>query len=356
MIAIAALSLALLGAPTAAAQDPGHAAPAAAQAQPAHGAEASPVVDPTPGEHADANGDAPGHGAEAGHGAAAAEGHGDEGTVDFMHHILDSHEWELPAGAVIHFPAPGTYMLGPIDLTPTKHAFFLLVAALLTVLTVSYASVAAKRGGHGPAKGRRYNLIESIILFVRDELVMGNIGEKGARFAPFVITLFFFILFSNLLGLLPWGSTATANIAVTAALAVMVFLVTEISGMRALGAGYIKTIVYWDVHQPLGMRIVLALLMTPVELISKFTKPFALAIRLMANMTAGHIVILALINLIFVFGALMGKGSLAFAGAVFPVVMAVAIMFLELFVAFLQAYVFAMLTSVFIGQLQHEHH
>jgi F-type H+-transporting ATPase subunit a len=164
---------------------------------------------------------------------------------------------------------------------------------------------------------------------------------------PFILTLFFFILFANLLGLIPYGSTATGNISVTAMLAVITFLVVEFAGMRAQGAGYLNTIFYWNKDLPMVMRIPMFVIMTPIEIVGKIAKPFALAIRLFANMTAGHIVVLALIGLIFLF---RGPAS----GA--PFLAAIAIMMLELFVAFLQAFIFSLLSSVFIGQIREAHH
>jgi F-type H+-transporting ATPase subunit a len=281
--------------------------------------------------------------------AAAAEhveeGHGE--GIDFMHHILDSREIELP-GTTLHLPAAGSWMVGPIDMTPTKHVVFLGLAALLTLLVLLPAAAMAGRAREGRTRGRRHNAVEAVVLYIRDQVVMPNIGHGGEKFAPFVITLFFFILFANLLGLVPWGSTATANISVTAALALMAFIVVEVGGMVALGPrGYLGTIFF----VPKGMNPVaawtMAIALSPVEIMGKFTKPIALAIRLMANMTAGHIVLLAIISLIFVFGS--------FVVAVAPVLMAVAITFLEIFVSLLQAYIFAMLTSVFIGLMRHAH-
>jgi F-type H+-transporting ATPase subunit a len=141
-------------------------------------------------------------------------------------------------------------------------------------------------------------------------------------------------------------------VSVTAALALMSFVVVEVAGMRALGAkGYLATIVYIPHGLPKPLVPIMALIMTPVELLGKLTKPFALAIRLFANMTAGHVLLLAIISLIFLFGS--------YAIAVGPVMMAIALTFLELFVAFLQAYIFTFLTTLFIGQLvvhEHEHH
>jgi F-type H+-transporting ATPase subunit a len=170
---------------------------------------------------------------------------------------------------------------------------------------------------------------------------------------PYLLTLFFFILAMNLLGLLPWGATATGNIAVTAALAVVAFLVIEVTGMRALGpVGYAKTIFYLPPGLPGGiggsiLKVVLVAVMTPIELIGKLAKPFALAVRLFANMTSGHVLVLALIGLTFLFQSVaVGLGAS---------VLATGVMLLEVFVAFLQAFVFTLLTSVFIGLMRAEH-
>jgi F-type H+-transporting ATPase subunit a len=165
---------------------------------------------------------------------------------------------------------------------------------------------------------------------------------------PFAMTLFFFILFANLLGLIPYGSTATGNISVTATLAILSFIVIEVAGMKALGKGYWKTIIYWPSDQHLAIKLPMTFIMTPIEIIGKFTKPFALAIRLFANMTAGHVVLLALISLIFTFGS--------FYVAAAPIAMGVAISMLELFVALLQAYIFTLLSSVFIGLIRESAH
>lgn len=303
-----------------------------------------------PQDHAPAEGLTPAEQA-----VAAAQGHGEEAHAgeheeehgfDIMHHIQDSSEIETPFGA-IHLPEPGSWMVGPIDMTPTKHVVFMLLAAVIVLaLFLATAAAARRRGPAAPRKG--HNVMEALVLFLRDQVVMPNIGHGGERFAPFVITLFFFILVCNLLGLVPWGATATGNISVTAALALMTFVVVEVAGMRALGAkGYLGTIVYIPHGLPKWMVPLMAVIMTPVELLGKLTKPFALAIRLFANMTAGHVLLLAIIGLIFVFGN--------YAIAVAPVLMAVALTFLEIFVAFLQAYIFALLTSVFIGLIRHAH-
>lgn len=328
------------------------AAPQQAPAEPATGpAEVVQTPAPEPGTAAAAHSDNPVVEAQARapevldpHGAEA--GHGEEKGIDFLHHILDSREIEFFDKA-LHLPPAGTWVVGGIDFTPTKHLVMLVIAALLTILVVMSGAAGAKRAQAGRTAGKRHNAIEATVLYLRNEVVKPNVGHNTDRFAPFVVTLFFFILFCNLLGLIPFGSTATANVSVTGALAIMSFIAVEVGGMRALGAkGYLGTIFF----VPKGMNPVagwiMAIALAPVELLGKFTKPFSLAIRLMANMTAGHIVLLALISLIFVFGL-----GLAFA----PVLMGVAIFFLEIFVAFLQAFIFAMLTSVFIGLMQHAH-
>jgi F-type H+-transporting ATPase subunit a len=130
-------------------------------------------------------------------------------------------------------------------------------------------------------------------------------------------------------------------------MAILTLLVTEISGIRSQGAGYLNTIFYWNKDLALPMRIIMFFVMTPVEIASKLTKPFALAIRLFANMTAGHIVVLAFIGLIFTFKLPVG---------IAPLLMAIAIMLLEIFVSFLQAFIFTLLTTVFIGQMRVAHH
>jgi F-type H+-transporting ATPase subunit a len=285
-------------------------------------------------------------GLEAGAHGAAAE-HGEEEGIDFLHHILDAREIEYPGGA-LHLPAKGTFQLGPFDLTPTKHLVFMVFAGLLTLMALMYGGARASRAEHGMARGRRYNIIEAMVLFIRNEVVKPNIAHGADRYAPFVITLFFFILFNNLLGLIPYGSTATANISVTGGLAILSFIVIEVGAMLGLGfKGYMGTLFFVPHGLPKVAAYGMAAALFPVELAGKITKPVSLAIRLMANMTAGHIVILALLSLIFAFG------SWALAAA--PVLMAVGIFFLEIFVAVLQAFIFAMLTSVFIGLTQHAH-
>ncbi|HEX8432135.1 MAG TPA: F0F1 ATP synthase subunit A [Longimicrobium sp.] len=282
-----------------------------------------------------------------GHAAPATEGQ-HSGEFDPMHHIQDGQSLEFQPFGEIHLPAKGSFMVGPVDMTPTRHTVFLALAGFLVVVVFSLAGQAAKRREAASSPGRkRWNIVEVFALYIRDQVIVPNIGHGGEKYAGYLLTLFFLILFSNLLGLLPFGATATANIAVTAALAFMVFVVVEVSGMVALGPmGYLKTIVYIPKGLPWPLIPVMAVIMTPVELLGKLAKPFALAVRLMANMMAGHIVLLSLFSVALAFGA---------TGALGPLVMGAMLTFLELFVAFLQAYVFVVLSSVFIGMIRHAH-
>jgi F-type H+-transporting ATPase subunit a len=170
---------------------------------------------------------------------------------------------------------------------------------------------------------------------VRDEIVTPNMGATGIRYLPYVLTTFFFILIMNLFGLIPYGSSATGNISVTAGLAVIAFIMIQVSAIRAQGLGHYLAHLTGGVPWPLWP------IMIPIEILGLFTKPFALCIRLFANMTGGHLVIVSLFGLIFIFKS--------YTIGVITTSFVVAINFLELFVAFLQAYVFTMLTCIFMG-------
>lgn len=280
------------------------------------------------------------------------------GTEEMVHHIADGSTIDLGFTRIdlggLSFPP---IQLGPlsIDLSITRHVFFLFVAALLTVTTLWFAARQARRLERGAkAPGGVLNAVEAVYLYLRDEVAMATIGPGGERFVPYILSLFFFILYANLLGLIPGGAAATSNIMVTAAMAIMSLVVIEWAGFRTLGPmGYLGTIFYLPKGLPPFMVPIMLLIMTPVELIGKFAKPFALAIRLFANMTAGHFVILALLGLILTYGGFSHPtGWVAILG---PIALGLFVMFLELFVALLQAYIFAMLTSVFIGLIRHAH-
>ena len=270
-------------------------------------------------------------------------------------HITDSHHlelpyWKAPFAVECQLPrwAPVHVFGAAIDLSPTKHVVMLLFAALLIAVVFVSAARAHVRdtAGTGHPKGWAAG-IEAMVLYLRSEVILPNVGPHGNGYVPYLLTLFFFILTANLLGLIPYGSTATGNISVTATLAIISFLTIEISGIRAQGWGYLKTIFFWEPDLALPMRLMMFLIISPIELVGKIARPFALTIRLFANMTAGHIVVLAFIGLIFFFHNI---------ASIAPGFMAIGIMLLELLVALVQALIFTLLTSVFIGQVREAHH
>lgn len=225
------------------------------------------------------------------------------------------------------------------DFSITKNVTSLLISAVLLILIFFSVSKGYKeRTGKAP-KGLQ-SFLEPIIIFVRDDIAKNNIGEKHyRRFVPYLLTLFFFIWINNLLGLLPGGANLTGNIAVTMVLAVVTFLVTNLNGKST----------YWGhIFAMPGVPKWLLVLLTPVEVIGLFMKPFSLMVRLFANMTAGHIILLSLISLIFIFENL----------AISPIIVAFSVFMnvIELLVAVLQAYIFTMLTSTYIGSAVEEHH
>jgi F-type H+-transporting ATPase subunit a len=277
-----------------------------------------------------------------------------------MQHTADAHEiefaWPWGGETVIHLPRWQPIVIGgvSIDLSPTKHVVFMILAAALVFVVMRLTGSALRKqreAGH-PPRGLA-SMMEAMVLFVRDDIAVANIGHGGEAFAPYIMTLFFFILTMNLFGLLPWGATATGNLAVTGALALTAVATIEISGMRALGAqGYLKTIFFAPPGTTGVTKYAMLMIMTPVEVIGKLVKPFALMLRLFANMTAGHFVILSLLGLIFLFG---NVAFIRWGVAVGSVGFVLFMMSLELLVALLQAYIFALLVSVFIGLMQHEH-
>jgi F-type H+-transporting ATPase subunit a len=273
-----------------------------------------------------------------------------------LHHTADAWTIDIEPITTIHLPRWADQHVGSLtfNLSPTKHVVFLVLSAALVFLTMVLAGRSLRRQRAGEKSPRGFAAaMEGMVLFVRNDIAIANIGENGARFAPLIMALFFFVLYSNLLGLLPWGSSPTGNLAVTGALAVLVFLTVEIAGMMKLGGkAYMGTIFP---HVP-GMHgvgaVAFSVFMAPIEIIGKLVKPFALAVRLFGNMTAGHFVILSLFGIIFLFGDIKGW-NWAIGGLTAALV--VGVMMLELIVAFLQAYVFALLSAVFIGLMQQEH-
>jgi F-type H+-transporting ATPase subunit a len=320
--------------------------------------------------------------------AAFAAGDDEDKTGFIMHHVKDSHEWHfatfgnthitLPLPIIIYssdrgleffmstqFQNHDTHSFGKayahngyyidehdhlkaidanrsfLELSITKNvAMLFIVLAIVIWIILSAAAHYKKNPGQSP-KGAA-SFIEPIVVFVRDEIALPNIGlPKYKNFTPYLLTIFFFIWFGNLLGLFPGAANLTGNIAVTATLAIFTFFVTNLNGNRD----------YWKhvVATP-GVPLPLLLIIVPVEVIGLFTKPFALMVRLFVAITAGHIVILSFIGLIFVFESLaVGLAS---------TVMVVFINMIELLVATIQAYVFTLFSAMYIGQAvaEHEHH
>ena len=310
--------------------------------------------------------------------ASDEEGHESEpfnASEVILHHVMDDHQWHfadwlvMPLPVIVYSEEKGLDVFSSshfyddhhnvveyngyklehshiflaesgksvFDLSITKNVAMLLInAALLLFVFVSVAKGFSRNKGNAP-KGVQ-SFCEPIILFVRDEIVKPNIGHHYERFLPYMLTLFFFILFGNILGLLPGAGNLTGNIAVTMTLAVLTFLITNFNGNK----GYWGHI-FWTPGVPLPLRIVIL----PVEIIGMFTKPFSLMIRLFVAITAGHIVLLSLICLTFIFGSVyVGFGSS---------LIVLFINLIELLVAGIQAYVFTMFSSMYIGMAVQDH-
>jgi F-type H+-transporting ATPase subunit a len=237
--------------------------------------------------------------------------------------------------------------IGGIDISITNAVISIWIASVLVFLTLTLAG----RIGRLIPRGLQ-NLMESLVSFVRQSLIREILGEEGMSWFPFIATLFFFILFCNLLGLVPKMFTATSNINVTATLAAMVFILTQGAGIAKHGlVGYGKTFV--PIGMPRGiMGGILIGFMIIVEIISQLARPFSLAVRLFANMTAGHMVILVFISMIFMFQGIMAKIFVT----PMSVVMAVIMMAFEIFVSLLQAFIFAILASIYISLAVHPEH
>jgi len=292
-----------------------------------------------------------------------------------MHHLVDSYEWHFADHLTLYLPVivyspdlgikvfsskvfhdAGAYEgffldhgklrhtdenIRFYDLSITKNvAQILLSLFLMSVIFISMARSYKKRGNQ-PPKGIAA-VFEPIVVYIRDEIAIPNIGPKYEKFMPYLLTLFFYIWFNNLLGLFPGGGNVTGNLAVTGVLALITFFITQFNGNRHYWGHIFNTPgVPWWLKIPLPI-------MPLVELIGIFTKPFSLMVRLFANITAGHIIILSIISLIFIFKtALMSLVSIPFA---------IFMNFLELLVALLQAYIFTLLSAIYFGSAVEEHH
>ena len=294
-----------------------------------------------------------------------------------MHHILDDYQYEIVHGLAIplpiiiyseekglmifsssklfddnHVPLEKGYngfkyyhgKLVPVDidasfvdLSITKNVFFLILTASLMIIVFILVARGYSKKNQAP-KGIQA-LFEPIIILIRDDVVKKNIGSNYERYLPYMLTLFFFILFGNILGLLPAAANLTGNIAVTLTLAVFTFLLTNFSGNKH----YWKHI-FWTPGIPLPMRI----LILPIEIIGVLTKPISLTIRLFAAITAGHIVILSFIGFTFIFQSY-------FVG-IFSAMFVVGLNLVELLVAAIQAYVFTLFSSIYIGMATEDGH
>lgn len=231
----------------------------------------------------------------------------------------------------------------PLDFSITKNVFSILVISIIMFLLFLSLAKGYKKG---PIPTGIARVLEPLVIFVRDEIARPNIGEKNYRkFMGFLLTVFFFIWIANLLGLTPLGINVTGNIAVTVCLALFTFFIVQFSANK----DYWKHI-FWMPGVPVPMKIVLA----PIEVLGMFTKPFSLLIRLFANITAGHTVVMGLVALVYV-----GKEALGTGGAIsVSMLLTLFINVIEILVAFLQAYIFTMLSSLFIGMAveEHDHH
>jgi F-type H+-transporting ATPase subunit a len=277
-------------------------------------------------EHAAEHAPAAAHAAEA---AGHAADH-DSPAAILMHHILDH---------------PVKIWFTNIEI-PSKHLMFIIVAALAVSIIVQLAKRRYKAGG---VPSGAASIVETFVLYVRDEIAEKNIGHDGRKFTPLLCSFFFFILFAALIGLMPFTATPTSNINVTLALAAVSFAAQQYAGISKYGVGgHFHNLI------PPGLPAWLLPIMIPVEILGMFTKPFALMVRLFANMLAGHIVITCLLMLI----PLVAKVSaaLGIVSIFIAIPLALFIMFLEVLVAFIQAYVFTLLSAIFIGMYAHPSH
>ncbi|MBZ5858100.1 F0F1 ATP synthase subunit A [Flavihumibacter profundi] len=324
-------------------------------------------------------------------------GHGEGAKEEFnageaiLHHIADSHEWHffslgdkhisLPLPVIVYSPERGLSIFSSshfhhgeevyngyklehdkvigvkedgstdesvnvYDFSMTKNVVQMILAVITLIWVMTAIGKKYTQEGAGKAPSGFQNAIEPVITFVRDDVARPNLGHKYKKYLPYLLTVFFFILINNLFGLLPGAANVTGNIAFTALLALVSFIVIMFSTNSHFW-GHI----FWPPNVPLPVKIILI----PVELMGVFIKPVALMIRLFANMTAGHIVILSFVSLIFIFGQMSTIAGWGFSPV--SIAFSVFIYLIEILVAFIQAFIFTTLTAVFIGQaFEGEHH
>lgn len=258
------------------------------------------------------------------------------------------------AGKIVAVDANGKIdeSIAIYDLSPTRNVVQMLLAlTLLTIILISCAKRYGSGQGITTAPKGMQNAMETVVNFINDEIAKPNLGAKAPKYLPYLLTVFLFILINNIVGLIPGTANVTGNIAFTFILAIISFVVILFSSNKH----------YWlHIINPPGVPGWVKIILVPVEILGIFTKPFALMIRLFANMVAGHILIICLISLIFIMGALNKYAGWGFAP--FSVAFTVFIYMIEVLVAFLQAFIFTILTGVFIGQAfegghahEHEH-
>lgn len=270
------------------------------------------------------------------HGEAVAESNGNFYKIN--HHDGKIYKTDA-AGTITEDEKSGhPTNVRPLDLSITKSVFSILIAAVLMFfLFTGLAKSYAKNNGIASGAGR---IFEPVVLFIRDEIAIPNIGEKHyKKYMSYLLTIFFFILFLNIFGLMPFGINVTGNLTITFSLAILTFLITNLTANKNYW-GHI----FWMPGVPKPMRIVLA----PIELLGVVIKPFSLMIRLYANIFAGHIVLMSIIGLMFIFKSWIGS-SLSFG-------LSFALSILEILVAFLQAYIFTLLSALYFGMAVEEHH
>lgn len=261
-----------------------------------------------------------------------------------------SHEEGKYEGKIVEV-LPGGKYIRPLDLSITKITLALILNSILLIIIVLSVSRQYLKFGFKPKKGLA-GFMEMFVMMVYDDVIKPSVGKEYKKYAPYLLTVFFFIFFNNLMGLIPifpFGASVTGNITITFVLALITFVIVNLSGTKE----YWKEI--FNPEVPLLMKFPVPM-MPVVELIGVFAKPFALMIRLFANMLAGHSIILALISIIFI---TVNLGVAAHTGMTFvSVVLTIFINFLELLVAFIQAYVFTLLSSLYIGlaRVQPHHH
>ena len=320
---------------------------------------------------------------------AEPDPHGDE-KFDFgkvlMHHVEDAYEWEffawkgkdghhhkfsLPLPRILYSQAHGLELYGStealkasgkyeldhgvahlkeshgnlLDLSITKAAFhIILISLFMLILFVRIARSYKKREGQAP-KGVQ-SFFEPIILFIRDDIAKPSLGDVTDKYMPYLLSLFFFIWFSNMFGLMPFNSNIMGTFTVTTALAILTFILTTINGSKD----------YWmHIFNPPGVPMAIKPIVVIIEFMGLFIKPLALTLRLFANIIGGHFMILSLVGLIFVLGGNGEKPAIAYSSMLVAIIVPAVLMLLEFLVALLQAYIFTMLTALFIGLAREKH-